>query len=355
MVTPPTSSRGEAQGSPPTNRQPDFRAIITALKEGNLQKAIAITVARGDGAYGYWQNVRTKIRADEWFRSPLYLQQLRDFKERHFSPQDQQWERLEELAQASLQRQCFVQSSRQDYLKHPLNQELIKIAPLRPIVYDYVIPKEFWNVHIARKEAAKDRKHANATNIGDLQTIISKAREWRQYQDLPALLACALILTGRRICEIHGDMEFRLDPENSYRAIVKGLAKTLDTDREWTIPLLMPYADIIALIGQIRMQDRLLRGSESQMIQRAEIRVFGRKLEHSMRRNIYAEAAFRERHVHQFMPSASQLLFADAVLCHENTNSLAKHRLSGYAALTFDERDGGGASNSSSGSSSASS
>lgn len=341
-----TSTPAKAREFQGTNRLLDYQSIISALfTDQDPAKAIALTLARGDETcYSYWESIRKRIIRDERFRADNFLFRLRQFKEEHFSPQDPQWALLEDLATKTLREQYAVERCRKPFLKcaNPaLEDQLKKIKCLNPLFYDYVLPREAHQRQKARRTEKLESRHVNSVQIelGEMQRILSVAKNWREYGPVDRLV-CALILSGRRVPEVLVTMRWEPDPENRFRAVVWGMGKDQDAETRWTIPILCDYTEFDLLMQDVRSQlDGWFResGAMYQTIHRADVRVFGTKLNHSMKRAIYSELAFRERHVSQFMVNATKMRFVDAALAHEC--SVADLTISTYQAYTVvDER-----------------
>lgn len=335
------STQARAQGSRLTNLQQCFQNIINTLFiEQDPEGAVQLIIDAGPNqAYARWGTIRKKIIHDEGFRQDHYLQQLRQFKEEHFSPQDPQWSLLEELALKPINEQYAVQRAKKPFLKcgNPgLETQLRKINVLQEPFYRFFLPPNYAREKKQRDVERMESKHANSevVSLSELQTIISIARNWRE-QDHRIQPTCLMILSGRRMCEVLGEMAYEPDPENNYRAIVWHLAKGVEWERRWTIPLLCPYSEFAELIQLVRTNfpDLKDKPGRSSYVTRQETRVFGSNLGQTKRRSLYAEGTWRERSVNQFMTTATKMMFVDCVLCHEIPLALSGN--STYQAVTF--------------------
>lgn len=310
--------------------------ILTALKSTqNVHTAINLTIKRNtENAYSYYKYIRQKIFRDDGFRNPNYVQRVRDFQHAHFSPYDDEWILVEELCNSPLSYQYRVETSRKPYLANSpqLDKTLKQIRSIIDPFYDYIMPPEIVEAAIEKERDAREAKHMKALNIGDIQTIISKAREWRTCKENPwQLVACALILTGRRVIEIIDTLEWEM--AGDYLVNVRGIAKQDVGDNPVLIPLLCHYDDFNELMQQIRV-GQLPTTANTYGLKMAFKSYFGRWYNHSERRNIYGEAAFRARNENQFYPTMSKVMWIDKALAH-NTNVVMQAGNLTYQSIVF--------------------
>lgn len=315
---------------------PTTTQIIENLRSTkNADEAIKLTLLRGKNAYSFWRYVRRTFIRNTENRHPDYLQRLRDLQSSHFSPHEPEWSLLEQLYHSPLPYQYRVEVSSKPYLPdHPeINQALQNIKTLPEVFYMYVLPEEVWREAIARERARRESKHTNPPNIGNLQQILDRARDWRDLKHPWELVACALILCGRRVGEIVQSLTWEEDDTSEYTAFVSGLTKQLITSA--TIPILCPYQDFADLMTKIR-ENELPTTCTTHRLKPAFIRVFGVWLNHSQRRNIYGEAGYRMRHESGFFPDISKIMWIDKALAHSVNVVQTAGNLT-YQSLTFDE------------------
>lgn len=193
----------------------------------------------------------------------------------------------------------------------------------------YVLPEEYAMEAKEREIAQREAKHANPVNISNLGAIVKCARNWRDLKRPWELVSCALVLSGRRLCEIVQCMTW--EPDTSFTARVDGLAKNHQGSA--VIPLLCPYEDFDELMTKIR-EHQLPMTSTTHRLRPAFTRVFGEWLGHSERRNIYGEAGYNMRHETGFFPMASKIMWIDKALAH-STNVVASAGNLTYQSLTF--------------------
>lgn len=312
--------------------------IVTLLKNTqNVSAAINATIQRDpENAYSYYKYIRQKIFHDDEFRNPNYLQRLRDFQHAHFRPYDHEWSLLEDLYHSPLCYQYRVETARKAYLPDTpdLDKALKQIRSIADPFYEYIMPEDVVERAIEREREARELKHTKAVTISDLQTIISKARAWRACKENPwQLVACALFLCGRRVIEIISTLEWERDGE--FTARVTGIAKQDMGDEPAVIPLLCSYDDFDELMWKIRAV-QLPAESHTHRLKPAFVLYFGQWYNHSQRRNIYGEAAFRSRAESEFYPGMSKVMWIDKALCH-TSNVIQQASNLTYQSLVFND------------------
>lgn len=235
--------------------------------------------------------------------------------------------------EGTLQHQHRVQTSTKPFFRSrpDLDAALRQIRPLPDIFYEYVLPDEIVERAIDRAQERREERHCKPINIANLQTIVSRAHEWESFEHPWELVACASILCGRRTQEIIWAMSYEYESE--YIARVSGLLK--QTVGAGSIPLLVPYDEFSQLLHKIREYE-LPRDSTTHRLKPAFIRVFGEWFNHSERRNIYCEAAFRTRDQSGFYPHLPRIMWLDKALCHD-TNVIHQAPNLAYQLLTFNE------------------
>lgn len=312
-----------------------YRHILTSLlTEGDAPKAIRLTLERDiDNAYSFYRYCRYKIVRDDSNRNPQYLQRVRHFQHVHFSPQDPEWDLLTNLMEGSLHHQYRVEISNKPFFegRPALDAALRQIKCLPEVFYEYSIPEEIIERALEREAERREARHCAAINISNIQTIISRAKDWHRLTHPWDLVACASILCGRRTQEILWSMEW--ERQSDFIINVRGLLK--QNVGEGPIPLLTTADDFGSLINKIR-ENQLPTESTTHRLKPAFLRVFGEWFNHTQRRNIYCEAAFRLRHESGFFPSYPQIMWFDKALCHDSNVIHQAHSLA-YQTLTFDE------------------
>jgi hypothetical protein len=302
-----------------------------------VQRAIEKTLQRNETAYSYYKYIRRQIIHNNDNRHPEYLQRLRHFQYVHCSPQDyDEWALLEDLYHSPLCEQYRVETSHKPYLATApeLDKALKQIRSVIDPFYEYTIPPHIAEAAIEKEREAREAKHAKAVNIRDLQTIISKARAWRECKENPwQLVACALILSGRRVIEIVETLEW--EKAGDYLASVTGIAKQDNGDEPAIIPLLCPYEEFDELMQMIRAIQPPSTNHTYQLRMAFDL-YFGQWYNHSERRNIYGEAGFRDRQYNQFYPEMSRVMWIDKALAHSGNVVMQAGNLT-YQSLVFQD------------------
>lgn len=311
-----------------------YQQIIASLKSSpNANEAIALTIQRSESnAHSFCKYVRRKFLRDESNRDPQYLQRLRHFQQVHFGPQDPEWAQLEDLMERPLHHQHRVETSRRPFLKRH-DAALKEIRCVCANFYDYKMPDEIVEEAVEREQERREARHMKPQNIGNIQLILSKALAWRQHNHPWELVACASILCGRRTQEILWAMEWERESDRILQ--VRGLLK--QAVGAGPIPILTDYEDFAALMAKIR-EHAYPHESTTHRLKPAFVRVFGEWLNHSERRNLYCEAAYRMRMESGFFPGLPQIMWFDKALCHDKNVIHQAPNLT-YQTLTFDERD----------------
>lgn len=294
---------------------PGYQHILTTLFQGqDASRAITHTLERGSNAYSFYKYCRQRILRDNTHRDPLYLQRVREFQHVHYSPQDPEWEKLNSLMEGSLRDQYRVETSRKPFLPNrELDKALREINCLPPVFYEYRMPQEVVDEACEREELRRERKHRSSVEVSDVQMILCKAREWRERTNPWELVACALILCGRRVQEIIWSMDWI--KESDYIIQVRGLLK--QQKGEGRIPLLIPFHEWAELMTRIR-EAQLPRTSTTHRLKPAFVRVFGKWYTHAERRNIYCELGYRLRDTNSYERDMSKIMWFDSALCHDD-------------------------------------
>lgn len=318
-------------------KAPGYQDILMSLlSTQNVAEAVRLTVARHpDNAYSFFRFCRRKVLQDEANRHPDYLQRVRHFQHVHFSPQDTEWNQLNTLMESSLHHQYTEEISKKPFFadNRSLDKALRQIRSVVDIFYEYTIPDALVKRSTDREARRREAAHCKPVNIGNIQTLISRAREWRQFSHPWELVACASLLCGRRTQEIVRSMEW--EEESSFVIQVSGLLK--QSVGAGPIPILIPAPDFTELMGKIR-EHQLPVDSSTHRLKPAFMRVFNEWFNHTQRRNIYCEAAYRSRHESGFFPEYPPIMWFDKALCHDS-NVIHQAPSLAYQTLTFDERE----------------
>lgn len=232
----------------------------------------------------------------------------------------------------SLREQHNIEISKKPFFQDQplLDKALRQIKSAAEVFYEYTIPNSLVKRSLEREARRREIAHCQPINIRNIQTIISRAREWRQFSHPWELVACASIICGRRTQEILRSMEWK--KESEFVLQVQGLLK--QAVGAGPIPILIPADDFDDLMARIR-ENQLPCESSTHRLKPAFLRVFGEWFNHTQRRNIYCEAAFRLREESGFFPDYPPIIWFDKALCHDSNVVHQAPSLS-YQTLTFD-------------------
>lgn len=311
-----------------------YSAILHALfTERDPEKAVQLTIDRNpNNAYSFYKYVRQRIFRDDTNRHPDYLQRVRHFQHVHYSPQDPEWHILNTLMEASLRTQYSVETARAQHLPNKALDKALKSIPSLPQeFYVYQMPLEIVEEAMDRLRVRREEKHARPVTISNVQTIVETARNFQEFKHPWDLVACASILCGRRTQEILCDMEY--EPHSDYQIKVSGLCK--QKIGAGIIPILTTADKFMELMQKIR-EHHLPIESSTHRLKPAFKRIFGKWYNHSERRNIYCEAAWRVRDESGFYPEMSKIMWFDKALCHDD-NVIHRAANLTYHAAQFEE------------------
>lgn len=245
-----------------------------------------------------------------------------------------------------LQDQHKISEMNKPYLQDELEDNILKGIPvLIQEFYQFVLPDEVMIQHFKERKEKDMKRLQHKTKPTDfynidkekIDAILAQAKDiltWPAPTTNVAYLDTinALnILTGRRNIEIVKLSDFKPGP-NPYQALVNNLAKQtgdfLSTEYR-AIPLLAPYDSIKTKFDQLRaFQDLSEMPNHEVSVMMANLskrahRLFGVKLVHTQKRQIYAELAWSQRHQNQFTmdsndpeTSSSKYLFMAKALGH---------------------------------------
>lgn len=296
--------------------------------------------------YGYWSSIRQAICADNRYRSKHYFPRLASIMER--SSQDD-YDRLKVLYNAPLKAQHRISIQKKPFLQdRRLDQELKDLKPVKSYMYDFVLPPEIVSDamhqnHLSMIEAQSHQrqplesyKMSEAKAIDIIETcigvlsdnLIDESDYWKN-------MVALQIVSGRRNYEILMTLNYTR-ASHPFQANVSGILKkkTLsDQDNTvYTIPLLCSYAlfqkamdrfrDVRDVYGTPKEVSSMLGGK----LNTACKRMFGRRLTHTQKRNIYSEMAYRRRHEENHFlindQSCSKSMWIVQALAHDITFSV---------------------------------
>jgi hypothetical protein len=268
-------------------------------------------------AYNAFHQVRKLIYDNDCNRNKYYEDRVLAFIESHsdrLTEDDQA--KLKKLLRSSLRYQNQVENGRYRFLSsQDLDIELRNIRSCIAPLYKFLLPVDVrtqaLSILSTRRKSGKDREDRTEFKISKSQIddIIEVARNriktytiTRRTNQYPELLMSLMILTGRRSVEVAMMTSFIKVENEPYQAIVTSLSKERfpDEGRSGTIPLLAPFDDIMNALKSVRdfkqfKSHRDFDRRACSLLPKASLRLFGIKLSHSLRRNIYLEASYSRR------------------------------------------------------------
>lgn len=218
---------------------------------------------------------------------------------------------------------------------------------MMPEFYAFEFPKdmELWFKELEKERNMKEMFHqlkpSKEYNFDkeEVDTIIDKSKEILLRKDIvnnkqyyEAIVAMQL-LTGRRNTEIINSINF-YPSSHPYQAQVSGILKdSRRFDEMIPIPILAPYQDIERTFRTIRefknmgyySNEQIHRMTSSQILN-ASKRLFGRRLTHTQKRNLYCEVAYSLRYSenHFLTDSCSKEAWVASALGHKLTGLLTQ-------------------------------
>lgn len=295
--------------------------------------------------YAVWVRTRQYIVKQDRYKDPEYEKHIQELAELAEDREDA--DKLLKLLDSPLRDQHRVQSEKKTFLKDRRTNRLFKaITPILPAFYRFKLPPEIYQwakeKRVKKYESTQAHQTGNRDRLyisdNDAIAIVDKAREVilddigsnRDYYNNVAALQ---FLSGRRVYEILVSIIWT-PASHPFQANVVGIAKkrTLKVDgyETHTIPLLCPYADFDKAMTRVRAympfdpdtdDASSITPTRGKYVDRACIRLFGKKYTQTQKRNIYAELAWRKRDVENHFligkQSCSKHYWFSKALCHE--------------------------------------
>lgn len=336
--------------------------IVGLLEAGQPQQAYQLLcrtypdqVGQAEKISSLYYRARREYLKDESNRRPGYEVEIRRLLQTQMSGEDR--ERLEDIMESSLldQHRCYVNKkplldSRQ------LEQDFKAISPVWDAFSQFQLPQQVKVVVKARAERRRVQRMlghggSKATSSQELGTIVAKCLDTisenietvGDYYDS----LCALgFLSGRRISELASTLDWAPVEGKPYQASVIGIAKKAvvnirDGEAEHVIPLLCTYKAFNLAMQDVRNFRQIEGGCDDRDMltvaggaRDATIKLFGRSIPHTQKRNIYSEFAYRQRETNQFHPGASKEAWIKLALCHE---LVFPDVTSAYRTMVFDD------------------
>lgn len=333
-----------------------FRDLVvkTLLGDKNPNKAILMIMERYPdpmksciAVYSLWSRIRIYIASKEENRNKYYNDRITNLLY-SIPPSSVDHEMVKRLSESSISQQHRVQSSSRRYLVDPdIDLKLKAIKVIKAPFYLFNLPQQIILerkrvlMERARADQRHERKARSYYNISKEETdrIIKAALDYikspikiKQKKDVCILINACQILSGRRNYEICKSLEYEA-ADHPMQAKVRGICKKdklrAEGREDYTIPLLCTYWDWKLAMDLLRYHTKsmpdspaLLNSSLGNKVLEYSDRLFGRKLTHTQKRNIYAEVAYANRETDNLFlvndKSCSKLVWISRALCHSD-------------------------------------
>lgn len=300
--------------------------------------------------YSMWTRVRKIMLDEELVCSDYYLPRLQKLIDEAILEEDKV--KLTKLMSCSLSDQHKVSISTTPFLQDEEMDDWLKsLEPCDMLFHRFQLPTEVSTERFRQeqKRAKLNQEHRlkarSAYKISDaeLEEIFAKAADVVQFapditntKKYYEVIVALQLVSGRRNFEIMSSLEYHPGP-HPYQAIVSGICKkTIDElvegiEEEYIIPLTVEYRLFKKAMDEVRKFKSLHGLSPSEVnssfgtsVLAASDRLFGRRLTHSQKRNLYVEKAYKMRNVNQFCvgeQSCSKHRWAAMALCHASVRA----------------------------------
>jgi hypothetical protein len=316
--------------------------VDTVMNAKNVRRAKEMlmeaypTEETADAGYGMWKSVRSYILSKEEYRNFFFFNQVQALVPKAPTRKDQL--SLEALSHCTLAVQHNIIRRQSKYLDdEELDAVLKTLRPVANEFYEFTCPEEISSIAndnvLQRREDTLNRairppeeyvvSHEDTLSILEkcIQTVLETTTVSTK-NEYYKLVQALCVITGRRVNEIMKNVIMEPMP-NAYQAKVTGLSKKRSvTDIPVVIPLLMEYRDVKRALDAVRsfwdfsdvsnmdMNKRISRNSMNTIAKR----FFGRKFDHTQKRNFYVEIAYRNRHENDFYPNTMKSHWAQLAL-----------------------------------------
>lgn len=300
--------------------------------------------------YSMWARVRKILLDEELVWNDYYLVRLQKLIEEANLEEDRV--KMTKLMSGSLMDQHKVSYSTTPFLTDPDMDDWLKsLDPCDILFYRFQLPTSIVTERF-KQEGARAKlnqehrlKSRNAYKITEekMEEMFDIASEVVQFSTeitstkkyYETIVALQLV-SGRRNYEIMSSLDYHPGP-HPYQAIVSGICKKHleelieGVEEEHVIPLTVEYRLFEKAMNAVR-KFRTFRGlsptevnsSYGNCILAASDRLFGRRLTHTQKRNLYVEKAYKMRNVNQFCvgnESCSRYQWAANALCHVSNSA----------------------------------
>ena len=300
--------------------------------------------------YSMWTRVRKIMLDEELVCSDYYLPRLENLINEANLEEDKV--KLRKLMACSLSDQHKVSISTTPFLVDDEMDDWLKsLEPCDMLFHRFQLPSDVCNERFRqeRSRAKLNQEHrlkarsAYKISEADLEQMFNTAADVVQFAEpitntkkYYEVVVALQLVSGRRNYEIMSSLDYHPGP-NIFQAIVSGICKkTIDElvegiEEEYIIPITVEYKVFKSAMDAIRKFKSLRGLSPSEVnssygasVLAASDRLFGRRLTHSQKRNLYVEKAYKMRNVNQFCVgehSCSKHRWAAMALCHASVQT----------------------------------
>lgn len=316
---------------------------FTLMEEEDVDEALKMLLSNYPNPYdqaaaveNYVSQVKAFIiRQDHLYKNPEFEEQVFQLMV-HATKEDRQ--RLMDLADAPLRVQYRTCLMKKRYLHDfRLDRQLKHLKPVKPIIYEFQISDDLATMaQEQRQRRIEDAQHHNRHSEDfynkseeEAEMFVVRALDTiktpiNKQSDLYRTIAALGLLCGRRNMEIAETLVWQ-PASHPYQAVVAGISKRegvyTGLEDEFTIPLLCSYTEFADAMTRVR---EFLANSNKKFNQSSiyiqSVKVFGEKLNHTQKRNLYSELAWRKRDTqNQFLvgnQACSKAVWIQQALCH---------------------------------------
>jgi len=302
--------------------------------------------------YNMFNGIKSVIIADDNNRNKYYDAKLKAFI-KTLPPGHKDTIALYDLLESSLrvQHRTYMTAQKHDMFKdYIVDAFIMQLRPIKTSYYDFVFPdnlarKAQWMKKARSMQLQDDVQHMTTDHkdaivkrsfsILEDPSINSKDEYW-------AHVTALQVVSGRRISEIVVKLEWDDISGFPYQARVSGINKKLHDDEAFEIPLLVSFDKFDRNMKAVRayeyykdtpLQDSVHAQQQMTNSNKKREQIFGFRVIHSQIRDIYAEEAFLNRAISQFLPSASEALFKAKALSLSTDYIITP--LSAYTRINF--------------------
>lgn len=309
---------------------------ISALINSNVDAAISLIttrypLSRSAAACTMFTKVRKYYLDDQANRHPEFDESIWTINPSDRDPDQHKWQKF---MRASLYQQYQTWKIKKQFFSDPDYEKAFRnIKLVKDQFFLFVLPREYHEAKYTTYANRLKLKHEDpSTRANEVYSFTKEELEEIHRVVLEVLnrydaikdsidyyntLACLLLCSGRRYIEIMSLL--KVVREHSKHVIevigiakrdrIRGGAETL-----FMIPLLVPCDVFIRRLKHLR---DYRKSGDTHGKNRAMKRLFGRVLDHSTYRNLYAEICYSKRLQLDYYPSISKQSFISKVLCHE--------------------------------------